>query len=87
MSDDWIDPDIVAHKGWDTGLLRRLLAFTRPHASQFAKSIGVLSGVYVCALLGPWIWKCAIDGPLAGARLAPVVLHEMPRATYAALFP
>jgi len=67
MSDDWIDPDIVAHKGWDTELLRRLLDFARPHARQFAKSIGVLSGVYVCALLGPWIWKCAIDGPLADA--------------------
>jgi ATP-binding cassette subfamily B protein len=67
MSDDWIDPDIVAHKGWDGGLLRRLLIFARPHAREFAKSIGVLSGVFVCALLGPWIWKCAIDGPLADA--------------------
>jgi len=67
MSDDWIDPDIVAHKGWDAGLLKRLLGFARPHAREFAKSIGVLSGVYVCALLGPWIWMRAIDGPLADA--------------------
>ena len=67
MSDDWIDPDIVAHKGWDAGLLKRLLGFARPHAREFAKSIGVLTGVYVCALLGPWIWKQAIDGPLAVA--------------------
>ena len=67
MSDDWIDPDIVAHKGWDAGLLRRLLGFARPHARQFQKSIAVLSGVFVCALLGPWIWKRAIDGPLADA--------------------
>ena len=32
MSDDWIDPDIVAHKGWDAGLLKRLVGFARPHA-------------------------------------------------------
>jgi len=67
MSDDWIDPDIVAHKGWDAGLLKRLLGFARPHAREFMKSIGVLTGVYICALLGPWIWKQAIDGPLAVA--------------------
>jgi ATP-binding cassette subfamily B protein len=67
MTDTWIDPDIVAHKGWDGSLLRRLMGFARPHAAEFAKSIGVLTCVYICALLGPWIWKRAIDGPLATA--------------------
>ncbi len=67
MSDDYLDPDIVAHKGWDGSLLRRLIGFARPHSLEFLKSIGALSGVYACALLGPWIWKEAIDGPLAVA--------------------
>ena len=67
MSDDYLDPDIVAHKGWDGSLLRRLIGFARPHSLEFLKSIGALTGVFACALLGPWIWKEAIDGPLAVA--------------------
>ena len=53
MSDDWIDPDIVAHKGWDGGLLRRLLIAERPHAPDFAKRYRAPSPVFVCALTGP----------------------------------
>jgi ATP-binding cassette subfamily B protein len=67
MSDDYLDPDIVAHKGWDGSLLRRLVSFARPHSREFLKSLGALAGVFACALLGPWIWKMAIDGPLAAA--------------------
>lgn len=67
MSDNYLDPDIVAHKGWDGSLLRRLIGFARPHSLEFMKSIGALTGVFACALLGPWIWKEAIDGPLAVA--------------------
>jgi ATP-binding cassette subfamily B multidrug efflux pump len=67
MSDDYLDPDIVAHKGWDGSLLRRLVSFARPHSREFLKSLGALAGVFACALLGPWIWKKAIDGPLAAA--------------------
>ena len=70
MSEDYLDPDIVAHKGWDGSLLRRLLGFARPHSIEFLKSLGALAGVYACALLGPWIWKEAIDGPLAVAIAA-----------------
>lgn len=67
--DDPFD-DYVATKGWDTSLLRRLMRFVRPHAGLFAKSFLVLFVLFGLDLVGPWLWKRAIDGPVASAVAA-----------------
>ncbi|MBL8859705.1 MAG: ABC transporter ATP-binding protein [Planctomycetes bacterium] len=68
-ADDPFD-DYVATKSWDSSLLRRLLRFVRPHAGLFVKSFVVLSVLFALDLVGPWLWKRAIDGPVSAAVAA-----------------
>ncbi len=67
--DDPLD-DTVASKVWDGGLARRLLAFARPHWGLFATSFLVLAVLFALDVLGPWIWKHELDGPLKAASTA-----------------
>lgn len=64
--DDPFD-DVVASKVWDAGIARRLLALARPHWGLFAASFVVLAGLLALDILGPWMWKHILDGPVTGA--------------------
>ncbi|MCA9001981.1 MAG: ABC transporter ATP-binding protein, partial [Planctomycetes bacterium] len=61
----------VASKAWDHSLFRRLLAYARPHWLLFLACFGVLSALFALELLGPWIWRRALDGPVSDAWQAP----------------
>ena len=68
MSVSEVDPsELVATKAWDSSLFRRLLEFIRPHRRLFIASFAVLTCLFAGELFGTWIWRGAIDGPVAGA--------------------
>src|SRR4029079_19683387 len=64
--DDPFDEYVVS-KAWDSSLFRRLLRFVKPYAHLFAGSFIGLGVLFVLDLIGPWIWKHAIDGPVTDA--------------------
>jgi ATP-binding cassette subfamily B protein len=57
--------DLVASKVWDAGIARRLLALARPHWGLFAASFLVLAGLLALDVVGPWMWKHILDGPIS----------------------
>jgi ABC-type multidrug transport system fused ATPase/permease subunit len=59
--------EVIATKAWDHSLFKRLLQFARPHRVLFAKSFAVLMGLFLLELGGTWVWRGAIDGPVAEA--------------------
>jgi len=59
--------EVIATKAWDHSLFKRLLQFARPHHVLFAKSFAVLMSLFLLELCGTWIWRGAIDGPVAQA--------------------
>ncbi len=67
--DEEIDPhdDVVAGKSWDNRLMLRLVQFARPHVHLFAWSFVVLAGVFALDVLGPWMWRHVLDGPVQAA--------------------
>lgn len=67
--DDELDPheEFAAGKSWDPHLMRRLVTFARPHAHLFAWSFVVLAGVFALDVLGPWMWRHVLDGPVKSA--------------------
>jgi len=67
--DDPFD-DTVATKAWDHSLAKRLLRFARPHWGLFAGSFLVLAALFALDVLGPWMWRHALDGPVAAASAA-----------------
>ena len=52
---------------WDTALVRRLLREARPHARLFAGTLAVLMALFALELVGPWVLRRAVDGPVAAA--------------------
>ncbi len=64
--DDPFD-DLVASKVWDAGIARRLAALARPHWGLFAASFLVLAGLLALDIVGPWMWKHILDGPVSEA--------------------
>ncbi|MCB9899662.1 MAG: ABC transporter ATP-binding protein [Planctomycetes bacterium] len=52
----------------DRLLLKRMLAFARPHAKALAATIVLLVSGLLLRLAGPWIVRAVIDGPVAEAR-------------------
>ncbi|MFT5051032.1 MAG: ATP-binding cassette subfamily B multidrug efflux pump [Chlamydiales bacterium] len=67
------ETEVIASKVWDHSLFRRLLTFARPHARLFMQSFLVLAGLLVLDLIGPWIWRRALDGPVAASRAEGIV--------------
>src|SRR5262249_19215024 len=59
------EDDEVLGKAYDARLMRRLLAFVRPHAHLVAVSGLLLVFVSGAQLLQPYLIKLAIDGPIA----------------------
>ncbi|MBL8862016.1 MAG: ABC transporter ATP-binding protein [Planctomycetes bacterium] len=68
-ADDPLDPhdDLVAIKSWDNRLFARLLRYARPHARLFALSFLILSVLFGLDVLGPWMWRHVLDGPVQSA--------------------
>ncbi|MEY2806382.1 MAG: hypothetical protein RIR65_799, partial [Planctomycetota bacterium] len=60
----------VAGKAWDGVVVRRLSGWARPHWRLFAASFGVLVGLFALDLVGPWMWRHILDGPVAQAVAA-----------------
>ncbi len=64
------DDDLVSSKAWDNTILLRLARYARPHARLFYASFGVLAVLFALDMLGPWIWRHALDGPVRAAVAA-----------------
>ncbi|MBK7641571.1 MAG: ABC transporter ATP-binding protein [Planctomycetes bacterium] len=70
MSSTDLDPeedDLVSSKAWDNAILLRLARYAKPHARLFYASFGVLAMLFMLDMLGPWIWRHALDGPVHAA--------------------
>lgn len=52
-------------QGLDWKLLARLWPFMRPHALAFAGGVGLMALASLTKLVGPYLIKLAIDGPMA----------------------
>ncbi len=65
------DEGAVATKAWDHRLFQRLVTYARPHWLLFVACFGVLSTLFALELMGPWIWRQSLDGPVSGAWNAP----------------
>ena len=59
--------EIVASKAWDHSLFLRLLQYARPHRRLFFGSFAVLVVLMLLQLAGPYIWRRALDGPVAAS--------------------
>ncbi len=64
------DDDLVSSKAWDNTILLRLARYARPHARLFVASFGVLAVLFALDMLGPWVWRHALDGPVRAAVAA-----------------
>jgi ATP-binding cassette subfamily B protein len=64
------DDDLVSSKAWDNTILLRLARYAKPHARLFYASFGVLALLFALDMLGPWIWRHALDGPVRAAVVA-----------------
>ncbi len=64
------DDDLVSSKAWDNTILLRLARYAKPHAHLFYGSFGVLAVLFALDMLGPWIWRHALDGPVRVAVAA-----------------
>ncbi|MCB9883299.1 MAG: ABC transporter ATP-binding protein [Planctomycetes bacterium] len=58
------DADEVRGAALDPRLLRRLLEFAKPHKALFLSSFAVLLLGFLLELLGPFVIRMAIDGPI-----------------------
>ena len=70
--------EVVATKAWDSSLFRRLLVYAHPHKGLFLRCFGVLAALFAFQLIGPWIWKSAIDGPVTEALQAGDAVEKAP---------
>ena len=72
MSDYTENREVVATKAWDHRLFSRLLVFAKPRWQLFALSFLVLILLFARELMGPWIWRQALDGPINDALNAEI---------------
>lgn len=70
--------EVIATRAWDHRLFRRLLAYVKPHWRLFVLSFGILALLFAGELMGPYIWRRALDGPVQGALDAPVGADKTP---------
>lgn len=62
--DEELGEEFVAGKAWDGKLMRRLMSEARPHARLFMGTFAILGALFALELVGPWILRSAIDGPV-----------------------
>ena len=67
------DEEVIATKAWDSAVLGRLWQFARPHKRLFIQSFAVLASLLVLELLGPWVWRRALDGPILASKAEGVI--------------
>jgi len=69
--EDDLDPhDEFVGRSWDNRLVMRLVRFARPHARLFAGSFLVLAALFSLDVMGPWMWRHVLDGPVQAAIAA-----------------
>ncbi len=59
--------DEILGKAFDRVLMRRLLGYVRPHRKLFFTTVATVIVASGVSLLGPYLVRLAIDGPLTGA--------------------
>lgn len=62
MSDPYAEDDLG--KPIDLAHLRRLWPFVRPYRRAFATGLAILGVSFALELIGPWLLRLAIDGPM-----------------------
>lgn len=62
MSDPYADDAQEAH--FQLAFLKQLWPFVRPYRRGFAACLGILLVSFVLEMLGPWLLRGAIDGPM-----------------------
>ncbi|MBL9076812.1 MAG: ABC transporter ATP-binding protein [Planctomycetes bacterium] len=65
MSDPYLDDQIEGRI--QLTFLRRLWPFVRPYRRGFAACLGILLVSFALEMLGPWLLRHAIDGPMRAA--------------------
>ena len=68
--------DAVVGKAFDRGLMGRLLRYAIPYKGPMLLAFALIVVVTVCGLVGPFIVKLAIDGPLHDAIATGTVLSD-----------
>lgn len=68
MSDPYAD-DLIEGR-FQFGFLRRLWPFVRPYRRGFAACLGILLLSFALEMLGPWLLRLAIDGPMRATAAA-----------------
>ncbi len=63
--------DDLPGRAFDLALLRRLWPFVQPYRAAFAGSLGILALSFCIELLGPWLLRSSIQGPMSAPGLAP----------------
>ncbi len=66
-SGDVLQEDLVLGRAFDRRLLGRLLAYARPYRAQMLLALVLILAVTGLSLVGPYLGKAAIDGPLAAS--------------------
>ena len=74
--DEGVDPELVATRAWDSRLVARLVTFAWPHRWVFARSAGVLVLLFAVELIGPYVWRLVLDGPVGGALAGSLSTEE-----------
>lgn len=65
MSTDAFHEDVVLGKAFDRRLMGRLLGYARPYRGQMLLALVLILLVTALSIVGPYLGKMAIDGPLA----------------------
>lgn len=73
-------------RAFDPELLRRLMPFVRPDLRAFGAGLLLLFAITGLELLGPWILRGALEGPVAAADVAHLDRQVSPLLRYAGLY-
>ena len=66
MSDPYADD--LPEGRFQLGFLKSLWPFVRPYRRGFAACLLILLVSFALEMIGPWLLRLAIDGPVPGAR-------------------
>ena len=67
--DPYLDDELPG-RPLDLGFLRRLWPFVRPYRSAFGLCLLILGLSFVLEMLGPYLLRLAIDGPMSASDLS-----------------
>ena len=78
ISGDVLHEDVVLGKAFDRRLLRRLLTYARPYRARMLLALVLILFVTVLSVVGPFLGKAVIDGPLAASIASPQLDPDTP---------